>query len=44
MAANNVMLYVNFIILPEVDLLMVARLCTVVGIVLLNIGMIWHTT
>jgi hypothetical protein len=44
MAANNVLLYINFIVLPDVDLLMAARLATVAGIVLLNIGLIWHAT
>jgi hypothetical protein len=44
MAANNALLYVNFIVLPDVDLLMAARLATVTGIVLLNIGLIWHST
>ncbi len=44
MALNNVLLYVNFIVLPHVDLLVAARLATVVGIVLLNIGLIWHAT
>jgi Family of unknown function (DUF5985) len=44
MALNNVLLYVNFIVLPEVDLLLASRLTTAVGIVLLNIGLIWHST
>jgi uncharacterized protein DUF5985 len=44
MALNNVLLYVNFIVLPDVDLLIASRLATVVGIVLLNIGLIWHAT
>jgi hypothetical protein len=44
MALNNVLLYVNFVVLPEVDLLVAARIVTVVGIVLLNIGLIWHAT
>ena len=44
MAANNALLYLNFIVFPEVDLLMAARLATLVGIVLLNIGLIWHAT
>ena len=44
MAVNNVLLYVNFVVLPNVDLLMTARVVTTVGIVLLNIGLIWHTT
>ena len=44
MALNNVLLYMNFIVLPEVDLLLASRLTTVVGIVLLNIGLIWHAT
>jgi hypothetical protein len=44
MAANNLLLYANFVLLPEVDLLMAARLVTVVAIVLLNIGLIWHAT
>lgn len=44
MAINNVLLYLNYIILPDIDLLLASRLATVVGIVLLNIGLIWHTT
>jgi Family of unknown function (DUF5985) len=43
MAANNSLLYVNYIVFPEIDLLLAARLATVIGIVLLNIGLIWHT-
>ena len=43
MAVNNALLYVNFIVLPDVDLLLAARLATLAGIVLLNIGLIWHT-
>jgi hypothetical protein len=44
MAANNVLLYMNYIVFPDVDLLMASRLATVLGIVLLNIGLIWHST
>lgn len=44
MALNNVLLYVNVIAPPEVDLLLASRLATVLGIVLLNIGLIWHAT
>jgi hypothetical protein len=44
MALNNVLLYINFIVLPDVDLLLASRLATVLGIVLLNIGLIWHAT
>jgi hypothetical protein len=44
MAINNVLLYVNFVMLPEVDLLLAARLATVLAIVLLNIGLIRHAT
>jgi len=44
MAANNVLLYMNYIVFPDVDLLLASRLATVVGIVLLNIGLIWHST
>jgi hypothetical protein len=43
MAINNVFLYVNFVVFPDVDLMIPARLATAVGIVLLNIGLIWHT-
>jgi Family of unknown function (DUF5985) len=43
MAVSNVLLYLNFIVFPEVDLIVVARLTTAVGITLLNIGLIWHT-
>ena len=44
MAVNNVLLYVNFVVLPDVDLLLASRLATIVGIVLLNIGLIWYAT
>jgi hypothetical protein len=44
MAANNVLLYMNYIVFPDVDLLMASRLATMLGIVLLNIGLIWHST
>lgn len=44
MALNNFLLYVNFHWFPDVDLLMASHLATVVGIVLLNIGLIWHAT
>src|SRR5687768_17608625 len=44
MALNNVLLYVNFVVLPEVDLLIAARLVAVAGILLLNFGLIWHST
>jgi hypothetical protein len=43
MAANNVLLYANFIIFPNVDLLTVARLVTLIGILFVNYGLIWHT-
>jgi hypothetical protein len=44
MAVNNVLLYMNYIVFPGIDLLMASRLATVLGIVLLNIGLIWHST
>ena len=44
MALNNVLLYVDFVLLPDVDLELTSRLATVLGIVLLNIGLIWHAT
>ena len=44
MALNNMLLYLNFVVFPGIDLSMAARLATATGIVLLNIGMIWHTT
>lgn len=44
MAANNVLLYVNFVVLPDVDILIAAKLFTLAGIVVLNIGLIWHST
>ena len=44
MAVQNVLLYVNYVILPEIDLLIAARLVALAGIVLLNIGLIWHST
>ena len=44
MTANNVLLYVNFILLPDVDILIFARLAAVVGVVLLNVGLICYAT
>ena len=44
MTANNLLLYVNFILLPDVDILIAARLAAVLGIVLLNIGLICYAT
>jgi hypothetical protein len=43
MAVNNLLLYLNFIVLPDVDLLTASRLATLVGIVVLNFGLIWHS-
>lgn len=43
MAVSNVLLYLNFVVYPEIDLIIAARSVTAVGIVLLNIGLIWHT-
>jgi hypothetical protein len=43
-ALHNVFLYVNFVILPQIDLLIAARLVAVAGIMLLNFGLIWHST
>jgi hypothetical protein len=42
MAANNGLLYANYVIFPEVDLLLAARIVTLIGIVLVNFGLIWH--
>ena len=44
MTANNALLYVNFVVLPDIDLLMVARLAAVLGVLLLNIGLICYAT
>jgi hypothetical protein len=44
MALNNALLYVDLVVLPDIDLSIPARVCTVLGIVLLNIGLIWHST
>jgi hypothetical protein len=43
MAVNNAILYANFILLPDVDLLTASRLATLVGILVLNFGLIWHS-
>jgi hypothetical protein len=43
MAANNALLYANFVVFPEIDLLMAARGATLVGVVLLNFGLVWHS-
>ena len=44
MTGNNLLLYVNYFILPNVDLVLAARLVTAAGIILLNVGLIWHAT
>jgi hypothetical protein len=44
MTANNLLLYINFIVLPNVDILIVARLIAVLGVVLLNVGLICYAT
>lgn len=44
MAVNHVLLYLNFIVLPDVELLFVARIAMLIGVVLLNFGLIWHST
>lgn len=44
MAINNGLLYINFVVLPDIDLLLATRIATVTGIVLLNVGLILHTT
>ena len=43
MTANNVLLYLNFVVFPEIDLMMAARLTTLIAVLLLNFGLIWHT-
>jgi hypothetical protein len=44
MALNNTLLYLNWYVFPEVELRVAARLVTIAGIALLNIGLIWHAT
>jgi hypothetical protein len=44
MTANNVLLYSNVVWFPDFDILIMARSATVLGIVLLNIGLIWYAT
>lgn len=44
MTINNILLYANLVLLPDIDITLAARLVTMVGIVLLNVGLIWHTT
>jgi hypothetical protein len=44
MSLNNLLLYANYFVFPEIDLLLAARLTTLVGVVLLNVGLIWHAT
>ena len=44
MTANNLLQYANFIVFPDVDILIVARSTAVIGIVLLNIGLICYAT
>ena len=44
LALHNVFLYLNFVVFPDIDLLIPARLVAVVGIMLLNFGLIWHST
>jgi hypothetical protein len=44
MATNNILLYANFVVFPDVDLLTAATIASLVGIVLVNFGLIWHAT
>ena len=44
MAISNVLLYLNFVVYPEIDLIIAARSVTAIGIVVLNVGLIWHTS
>lgn len=44
MTANNILLYANFVIFPDVDLLTAATIVSLIGIALVNFGLIWHTT
>lgn len=44
MAVNNGLLYANFVIFPDVDLLTAATIASLVGIALVNFGLIWHST
>jgi hypothetical protein len=43
MAVGNALLYLNFVVYPDVNLIVAARAATTVGIILLNFGLIWHT-
>jgi hypothetical protein len=42
MGANNVLLYIHYATPPGIDLLMAARLVTLLGILLVNFGLIWY--
>lgn len=44
MTINNVLLYINFIVLPDIDILIIARLTAVLGVVMLNVGLICYAT
>jgi hypothetical protein len=44
MTGNNVLLYANFVIFPDIDLLTAATIVSLIGIVLVNFGLIWHAT
>jgi hypothetical protein len=44
MAVNNVLMYVDFIIFPNINLLGLPNLVALVAIAVLNMALIWHTT
>lgn len=41
---SNVLLFVDLVVLPEIDLSMVRNLTTLAGIILLLRGLIWETS
>jgi Family of unknown function (DUF5985) len=43
LAANNLFLFVDLVVFPEVDLMVLRQLCTLVGLAVLLYGFIWET-
>lgn len=44
MAVNNIIMYVDFIVFPNVDLHGLPNLVALLSIAILNMALIWHTT
>lgn len=43
LAVNNILLFVDLVLLPKVDLLTVRTITSLVGLIILLYGLIWET-